>query len=244
MHDLNMEEGEAETILRELVRKQNLRSGENTLAVEFQTRLLTLLRTASGHESPSLTTVDGNCSWLKALGDLALQSPLVLKDFPVEMLNEGLSGYCNLSLCDKLRLLTFICDEVLNSEKVRSHIEKENLNIEKQRKEAKALFAVAKEKNLLEETAKTVHSNGDPGSSTEQDAVVLKLTTEVAQAHSEMLEAKGRIPKRKIYDATRIEPQFVDGSGKVFWKLKCFEGFLIHGTPCKHQSTRRGWYCI
>ncbi|XP_057439066.1 uncharacterized protein LOC130730933 [Lotus japonicus] len=204
-----MEEGEAETILRELVRKQNLRSEENTLAVEFQTRLLTLLRTASGHKSPSLATADGNCSWLKALGDLALQSPLVLKDFPVEMLNEGLSGCCNLSLCDKLRLLTFICDEVLNSEKVRSYIEKENSKIEKQWKEAKAEFAAAKEKvkslkqKLLEETAKTVHSSGDPGSSTEQDAVVLKLTTEVAQAHSVMLEAKGRIPKRKIYDATR-----------------------------------------
>ncbi|XP_057435525.1 uncharacterized protein LOC130728177 isoform X2 [Lotus japonicus] len=76
---------------------------------------------------------------------------------------------------------------------------------------------------LLEETAKTVHSSGHPGSSTEQDDVVLKLTSEVSQAHSEMLEAKGRIPKRKIYDATRIEPHFVDGR-KVFWKLKCFEG--------------------
>ncbi|XP_057423071.1 uncharacterized protein LOC130717003 [Lotus japonicus] len=227
---LNMKEGEAKTILRELVRKQNLRSGENTLAVEFQTRLLTLLRTAAGHKSPSLATADGNFSWLKALGDLALQSPLLLKDFPVEMLNKGLSGYCNLSLSDKLRLLTFICDEVLNSEKVRSYIEKENSKIEKQRKEAKAEFAAAKEKvkslkqKLQEETAKRIHSSGDPGSSTEQDAAVLKLlTTEVAQAHSEMLEAKENIPKRKISNATRIEPHFVDGR-KVFWKLKCFEG--------------------
>ncbi|XP_057439074.1 uncharacterized protein LOC130730935 isoform X2 [Lotus japonicus] len=222
--NLNMKEGEAKTILRELDRKQNLRSGENTLAVEFQTRLLTLLRTAAGHKSPSLATADGNFSWLKALGDLALQSPLLLKDFPVEMLNEGLSGYCNLSLSNKLRLLTFICDEVLNSEKVRSYIEKENSKIEKQWKEAKAEFAAAKEKKLQEETAKRIHSSGDPGSSTEQDAAVLKLlTTEVAQAHSEMLEAKEKIPKRKISDATRIEPHFVDGR-KVFWKFKCFEG--------------------
>ncbi|XP_057445351.1 uncharacterized protein LOC130737560 [Lotus japonicus] len=224
---LDMKKGEAEAILRELIRKRNLRRGENTVAVQFQIRLLILILIDSGHKSPSLTTTDGKNSWLKALGDLASQSALVLKDFPLEMLNEG---YGNLSLSHKLSLLNFICDEVLCTEKVRGYIEDENSKIAQVKKEAKVQVEAAKEKEkslkqkLQEEIAKTVQSNGDPVSFSKKDALLLKLRTAIAQAHSEMLEAKGKTPKMKGSDAVRTEPEFVDGNGQAFWKLRSYDG--------------------
>jgi len=47
---LDLKKGEAEAILRELVRKQNLRRGQNTLAVQFQIRMLTLILADSENE--------------------------------------------------------------------------------------------------------------------------------------------------------------------------------------------------
>jgi len=40
---LDLKKGEAAAILRSLLRKQNLRRGQNALVVEFQIKLLTLI---------------------------------------------------------------------------------------------------------------------------------------------------------------------------------------------------------
>lgn len=69
------------------------------------------------YRSPSLTTTKGDNSWLKALEDLISESSdLELKDFPLDWLKEGINGYYDLDLSNKLRLLNFICDEALGTE--------------------------------------------------------------------------------------------------------------------------------
>jgi hypothetical protein len=47
---LDVKKGEAGAILRALVRKQNLRRGQNNLVVEFQIKLLTLIVSESETE--------------------------------------------------------------------------------------------------------------------------------------------------------------------------------------------------
>jgi hypothetical protein len=47
---LDVKKGEAGAILRALVRKQNLRRGQNTLVVEFQIKLLNLILSESETE--------------------------------------------------------------------------------------------------------------------------------------------------------------------------------------------------
>jgi len=47
---LDLKKGEAEAMLRELVRKQNLRRGQNTLVVQFQIKMLTLILADSENE--------------------------------------------------------------------------------------------------------------------------------------------------------------------------------------------------
>ncbi|XP_027359018.1 uncharacterized protein LOC113867764 [Abrus precatorius] len=227
---LDLKKGEAEAIVRELVRKQSSRRGQNTLVVQFQIRLLTLILIDSGIKSPSLTATNGNKSWLKALKDLITESELVLKDFPLDWLEEGISGYCELDLSTKLRLLNFLCDEALSTEKLRSFIEDQNSRHAEEVKEAKSKVAAAKEKEkgikqkLQNEVAKTIMSNVAPLSVEEHDALLSKIKSEAAQAHAEMLEAKGTIPKRRqCSDAMRTEPEFWDSNGQGFWKLKCYD---------------------
>jgi len=62
-----------------------------------------------------LTAGNGKNSWLKVLEDLITESDAVLKEFPADWLNKGISGYNDLDLSKKLILLNFICDEALGT---------------------------------------------------------------------------------------------------------------------------------
>ncbi|KAK7381105.1 hypothetical protein VNO78_33629 [Psophocarpus tetragonolobus] len=226
---LDLKKGEAEAILRELIRKQNLRRGQNTLVVQFQIRVLTLILTDSGNESPSLTINNGNNSWLKPLKDLITESHDILKDFPLDWLKEGISGYYNLDLSKKLMLLNFLCDEALGTEKLRSCIEDQNSRQAEEVKEVKSQIAAVKEKEkslrekLQNEMVKVVLSNVTPRIMEKHDALLKKMRNEVAQVHAEMLKLKEKIPKGKhSSDAVRIKPEFLDNNGQVFWKLKSY----------------------
>nr|KYP48542.1 Cell division cycle-associated 7-like protein [Cajanus cajan] len=227
---LDLKEREGEAILQELVCKQNLRQGQNTttLVVQFQIRVLTLILIDSGNESPSLTTGNGSNSWLKPLEDLITKSNLVLKDFPLDWLQEGISGYYHLDLSKKLILLNFLCDEALGTEKLRRYIEDQNSMHAKQVKETKSKVAVAKEKEkslkqkLQNERDKVVTSNVAPLLMEDIDALT-NIQSEVVQAHAEMLELKRTIPKEKHNsDAMRTKPEFLDNNGHAFWKLKSY----------------------
>ncbi|ESW23630.1 hypothetical protein PHAVU_004G063500 [Phaseolus vulgaris] len=226
---LDLKKGEAEAILRELVRKQNLRRGQNTLAVQFQIRMLTLILADSENESPSLTIGKGSNSWLKALKDLLAESDHILKDFPLDWLEEGTNGYYNLDLSLKLTLLKFLCDEALGTSKLRSCIEDQNSRHAEDVKEAKSKVAEAmdKEKDLRKqlknEMVKTIMLKGTPLRMEKRNALLAKLKGEVVQAHDKVLKLKGVLPKEKRDShAIRIKPEFLDNDGKIFWKLKSY----------------------
>ncbi|MCI02729.1 zinc-finger of monoamine-oxidase A repressor R1, partial [Trifolium medium] len=190
---LDVKKGEAGAILRALIRKQNLRRGQNTLVVEFQIKLLTLILSESETESSSLTASNGKNSWLKVLEDLITESDLGLKEFALDWLNKGISGYNDLDISKKLILLNFICDEALGTMKLRSCIDDQNAKIAEEKKAAKSKVAEAKEKErnlkqkLQDEMAKAVISNGTSLSISEYDTLVSKIKSEAAKAHTELL---------------------------------------------------------
>ncbi|MCI14468.1 zinc-finger of monoamine-oxidase A repressor R1, partial [Trifolium medium] len=142
---LDVKKGEAGAILRALIRKQSLRRGQNTLVVEFQIKLLTLIVSESETESSSLTASNGKNSWLKVLEDLITESDLGLKEFALDWLNKGINGYNDLDISKKLILLNFICDEALGTMKLRSYIDDQNAKIAEEKKAAKSKVAEAKE---------------------------------------------------------------------------------------------------
>ncbi|CAI8594140.1 unnamed protein product [Vicia faba] len=222
---LDLKKGEAGAILRTLIRKRNLRCGQNTLVVEFQIKLLTLIASESDIESSSLTAGDGKRSWLIVLKDLITETGL--KEFPLDLLNKGISGYNDLDLSKKLILLNFICDEALGTKKLRSYIEDQNAILAEEKKAARSKVAEAKEKErslkqkLQDEMAKAIIQNGATFSILEYDALLSKIKGEAAKAHTELLEVKGTIPKgNQCCDAVRIEPEYLDNTGKTFWKFR------------------------
>ncbi|XP_058778895.1 uncharacterized protein LOC131652920 isoform X2 [Vicia villosa] len=224
---LDVKKGEAGAILRTLIRKRNLRCGQNTLVVEFQIKLLTLIASESDIESSSLTASNGKHSWLKVLKDLITESNLGLKEFPLDWLNKGISGYNDLDLCKKLIILNFICDEALCTKKLRSYIDDQNAILAEEKKASRSKVAEAREKErclkqkLQDEMAKAIISNGATFSISEYDALLTRIKGEAAKAHTELLEVKGTIPKGNQYcDAVRIEPEYFDNTGKTFWKLR------------------------
>ncbi|CAJ2659488.1 unnamed protein product [Trifolium pratense] len=254
---LDVKKGEAEAILRALIRKQSLRRGQNNSVVEFQIKLLTLIVSESETDSSSLTASDGKDSWLTLLKDLITESDLGLKEFPLDWLDKGISGYNDLDISKKLIILNFICDEALGTMNLRSYIDDQNAKIAEEKKAAKSKVAEAKEKErslkqqLQDEMAKAVISNGASLSISECDALVSKIKSEAAKAHSELLEAKGTIPKRnQCCDAVRIEPEYFDNSGKAFWQLRsCNDEYVfllqdvtIHDEGVAELEVNEKWF--
>ncbi|XP_050906505.1 uncharacterized protein LOC127120140 isoform X2 [Lathyrus oleraceus] len=224
---LDVNKGEAVAVLRALIRKQNLRRGQNTLVVEFQIKLLTFIVSDSEIESSPLTASSGKNSWLKVLEELITESDLILKEFPLDWLSKGISGYYDLDLSKKLILLNFICDEALGTMKLRSYIDDQNEKFAEEKKAAKAKVTEAKGKEkslkqkLQDEMAKAIVSNGANLSISEHDALLATIKSEAAKAHTELIEAQGTVPKgNQCCDAVRIEHQYMDNSCKSFWKLR------------------------
>ncbi|QCD88016.1 hypothetical protein DEO72_LG3g2556 [Vigna unguiculata] len=104
--------------------------------------------------------------------------------FLVNWFQEGISGYCKLDLSKKFRPMTFLCDEALNTEKLRRYIQDENSRQSKAVKEAKLKNFAAKEKKLLNEKAKV-----SPCPMEEHDALI-DIRTQVDEAHTNMLRLK------------------------------------------------------
>ncbi|GAU27356.1 hypothetical protein TSUD_55080 [Trifolium subterraneum] len=153
---LDIKKEDAGAILRAL------RSGQNTLVVEFQSKLLNLISPDSEIESSPITTSNGNNSWLKVLEELIIASNHVLKEFPVDWLKKGNSGYDDLDFSRKLILLNVICDEALGTPKLRKYIDEQNGIFTEEKKAAKTKVAEAKEKErslkqkLKDEKAKAI----------------------------------------------------------------------------------------
>lgn len=64
---------------------------------------------------PLAYTRDGD-AWVIDVGKYISESAFISKGFPLNSINQGISGYKNLSPSCKLRVLNFLCDETLSTE--------------------------------------------------------------------------------------------------------------------------------
>ncbi|KAJ0684012.1 putative WHIM1 domain-containing protein [Helianthus annuus] len=139
----------------------------------------------------------GNDSWLKDLKTCISKSKLKGVDF-IDMLA---GGYDDLDSSTKLRLLVFLCDEVLGTEKIRNWIDEQNAKFSEKRKEAKDKLSVAKDKEkslkqkMQDDIAKAIIAKeGVPLTIKEHDAIVSKIKDKAAEAHAEMLASEKLVP--------------------------------------------------
>ncbi|KAK9114821.1 hypothetical protein Syun_021618 [Stephania yunnanensis] len=217
---LNVKKGQSELIIRELVHQRSRRRGQYSPIVQFYIQLLSLLQEDLG-EKPLPLSAAGN-GWLQALGKWISASQGAFGDLPSNCFDRGGDGYEDLSISQKLRILNFLCDEALGTTELRTWIDEQDLKLARRTKEAKEKIVAAKDKEkqvkqqLQDEMARAACL-----SLSEYDDVMSKMKSEADKVHTEIREAIDSLPKKKQRpDAIRTVPVFLDGHGRVFWRLR------------------------
>ncbi|KAH7851125.1 hypothetical protein Vadar_007631 [Vaccinium darrowii] len=224
---LDLKEGDPSYVLKELMHGRRGRRGKYSPAIQFHIQLLSLILKDLGEDSEEITQKNGKNSWLHALHKCAFRSQCVLKKLKLDFFGREAYDYDSLDSSQKLRLLVFLCDEVLGTVHIRSWIDDQNLKVVQNVKEAKEKVLASKQKEkqlkqkMLDEVAKAIIAkNGAPLSISEHEAVVLQIKTEVAQAHAEIIGSQDMGPNGiKGSAAVRTEPILLDNNGRTYWKL-------------------------
>ncbi|KAK1357518.1 Zinc-finger domain of monoamine-oxidase A repressor R1 [Heracleum sosnowskyi] len=229
---LNMKKGQSNTILRELVNGQTRtlrRSEQHSPLVHFHIQLLSLLQ-ESDSRPQKISPSRGRNYWLLALKNCLSESANAIDSLPIDCLDRETGGYHTLDSSTKLRIVIFLCDEVLETERIRAWINKQEEKLVQKAKQAKEKVLAAKDKEkslkqkVMNELAEAVIArDGAPLSISEHDEIVSQIEFEAAQAHKEMLESMNMVPKAKERSqAVRTRPILVDIDGRAFWRLNCY----------------------
>ncbi|KAK8916702.1 hypothetical protein KSP39_PZI023024 [Platanthera zijinensis] len=198
----DIKKGEPEAIIRELVRgfRSQRRCRVTSAIIQFQIRLLSFILEDIGEESS--LEAKGENSWLKALGKCLHEDKHFSMELPLDFVNDY-SGYNNLNSSRKLRILLFLCDEVLGTEALRKFIDEENAKFAEEEKDRREHIIAAKKKERLvkqtlrDDFAKAMLSTqGDAQLSiSEHENFISKLRFETEKAHQEMLQSIELLPK-------------------------------------------------
>nr|XP_011467761.1 PREDICTED: uncharacterized protein LOC101313631 isoform X1 [Fragaria vesca subsp. vesca] len=212
---------QAESLLRDLVLQQY------TSVFQFHARLLSVQEVELKEEIRPLN----KDSWFEHLRCYFSESQLLLKELPSDFFSRGVEGYHSLDFSQKLRVLNFLCDEALDTEKLSKFIESQEGIFTQSKKEANQKVSAAKAKELsLKGELKTevakikaIASEENAASSSDHETTISRLKSEVAQAHAELLQAKALKSKLIAHDSIRTEPYLFDENGHAFWRLTGYD---------------------
>ncbi|KAH0984303.1 hypothetical protein GBA52_011480 [Prunus armeniaca] len=236
---LDFERDQAEHLLKELLHRGRGRSGrpeQYSSIIRFHIMMLSFIQEDTGKESHCLGETSNKNTWFQDLGKRISKSGIsghVMDGLPQECFSKGSAGYEMLNFSQRLRLLTFLCDEALGTNTVRDWIDMQSEeSVETKNAKGKVAAAKDKEKDIQKrlevEKAKRVNAEKDGPVSIEKhdtNTMVSRLESEVAQAQAEVAEAAALVPKKKPFsDAMRTQPHLVDADGRVFWKLNSHTG--------------------
>ncbi|KAL3637817.1 hypothetical protein CASFOL_018265 [Castilleja foliolosa] len=225
---LEVKKGQPEQVLRDILHGRIGRRGKFSLTVQFHINLLSILLSEQGEEYANLSPAHGKGSWFSALKKCLSESQSVLKAQGLDSLVKA-ADYETLEASEKLRLLNILCDEVLETEKVRNWMDDQNVKHAEKVKEDRHKVTAAKDQEkslkqkMKDDIAKAIIAkHGAPLSISEHEAIVSNIKRKASQAHAKVLESKGILLKNNQHaDTVRIEPIFMGVGGHVYWKLNC-----------------------
>ncbi|KAG7036784.1 Cell division cycle-associated 7-like protein, partial [Cucurbita argyrosperma subsp. argyrosperma] len=243
---LNLKKGHGALVLKDLTRERTPRRGgrvHDSLTVRFHIQLLSLILQDMDEESAISSPTNDTSSWLLDLKKCISASSFKMNDLKPDYFDGGDNCYDDLDFSKKLRLLTYLCDEALNTTKLRNWIEEQNANFVEKQKEVREKLSALKDKEkqaknkLKDEFAKAlIAKNGLPLSIAEHDAIVAQIKRDVAEVQAEKLVALELASnKKQRSEATRTVPIILDVNGRVFWKLRGFAGegnILLQDMEC------------
>ncbi|KAM0944368.1 putative transcription factor C2H2 family [Dioscorea sansibarensis] len=223
---LDIRKGQPEAILREIASECVTRRGSQPLTVQFQIKLLSLIKEGRGEGSTSYSP-DNACSWLQDLGNVITESPCIAKELQLGFYDWVSIDYDDLEPSEKLKILNFLCDETLGTEVLRSWIDEENTKFLEQKKEDRGKASAVKQKEkdikqkMKDEMAKAMAPReGAPLSASEHLELISKIKTEAEKSSAELAESMEVVPKKKRrMDAVRTECVFIVENERTYWKL-------------------------
>ncbi|KAL6521523.1 hypothetical protein OROGR_018092 [Orobanche gracilis] len=236
---LEVRKGQAVHVLQDLLHGRTGRRGKFSLTIQCA----------------KLSSSYGKHSWFVALKKCLSESQSILKAQGLDSLDKT-ADYETLETSEKLRLLNVLCDEVLETEKVRNWLDDQNTKLAEKIKEAKQKVTAAKDKEkslkqkMKDDYAKAILAkHGAHLSISEHEAIVSDIKRKSAQAHAKVLESKGMLIKNnEKSDAVRIEPIFVGATGHSYWKLNCIgKSDILRQNAGKTDGTltvNDKWYII
>ncbi|CAN4123600.1 unnamed protein product [Withania somnifera] len=227
---LDIKKGQPEAVLRDIMQGRSSRRGKCSLTIQFLNNLLSFLKEEDEERFSAETLPEGKNSWYSDIKMLILESPSVSRTMGLDSLGNDVEEFENLSPSGKLKVLNFICDEVLKTLKIREWIDAQNSKFAEKAKEAKEKVTAAKdeEKRLKQKmqddiAQAIIAKNGAPLSISEHEAIVSQIKHEAAEAHASVVESKNTRSKyNQRSEAVRTEPFFSGTDGNVYWRLKCY----------------------
>ncbi|KAL9226556.1 hypothetical protein vseg_002354 [Gypsophila vaccaria] len=223
---LEIRKGQPESVLRDILCRRT-RKGKCSSSVQFIIQLLSIMGENSEEEFSS-SEAAGENSWIHSLKSFLNEAQLAPEDIPEDWFDKGVDRYEMLDSSQKLRLLTFLCDEALSTEQLRNWMEEENLKFVEEGKEAKGNLNAAKEKEKLmkrrlqEEIVKSlIAKNGAPLTVSEHETIIAEIKAESKRVQEEVMDAMGLASKkRQRSDAVRTEPIVIGDDGRAIWRLR------------------------
>ncbi|XP_055806296.1 uncharacterized protein LOC129874929 isoform X2 [Solanum dulcamara] len=211
---LDIKKGQPEAVLRDILQGRSSRRGKCSLTIQFLSNLLSFLKEEE-EKSSAETLTEGKNSWHADVKMLILKSPSVSRTTGLDSLGNDAEEFENLNPSEKIKILNFVCDELLGTVKIRDWIVDQNSKFAVKAKEAKEKVTAAKdeEKRLKQkmqnEIAQVIIAkNGAQLSISEHEAVVSQIKREAAEAQASVVESKNTYSKCT--------------DGNVYWTLKCY----------------------
>ncbi|CAN6231505.1 unnamed protein product [Urochloa humidicola] len=210
--------GQPERILQDVVGGRELRLVSSVVA-EFHINLLSVIQGVGN--KPVACTRDGD-AWVIDVGKHISESTFLSKEFPLDYLNQGVSGYKNLSPSCKLRILNFLCDETLSTDKLRNCIDMQNDVAAEPMNAAREKARAAKEKE--KELKDRLKNNMDKTMLSPNEAAALcdeenkDLISQIKEAQEVKLAAINDMAKIEKQGGLRTKPLMVE-HGLAYWKL-------------------------
>ncbi|KAJ8550072.1 hypothetical protein K7X08_033779 [Anisodus acutangulus] len=227
---LDIKKGQPEAVLRDIMQGRSSRRGKCSLTIQFLNNLLAFLKEEDEERFSAETSTEGENSWYADIKMCISESPSVSKTMGLDSLGNGAEEFENLNPSEKLKILSFICDEILETAKIRDWIDDQNSKFAEKAKEAKGKVTSAKDEEkrlkqkMQDEIAQAIVSkNGAPLSISEHEAIVSQIKCEAAEAHASVMESKNTYSKyNQRAEAVRTAPFFSNTDSNVYWRLNCY----------------------
>ncbi|OIT21514.1 PREDICTED: uncharacterized protein LOC109218827 [Nicotiana attenuata] len=199
---LDIKKGLPEAVLRDIMQGRSSRRGKCSLTMQFLSNLLSFLKDEDEERFSAVTSTEGKNTWYADIKMCISESPSVSRTMGLDSLSDGADQFENLSPSEKLKILNFICDEVLETVKIRDWIDDQNTKFAERAKEAKEKVIAAKdeEKRLKQKmqdriAQALIAKNGAPLSISEHESIVSQIKCEAAEAHASVMESKNTYSK-------------------------------------------------